>query len=84
MCAGLRCRNRPQGRVYGDARAEFERPAGLRRDSAGSGQREAALEATAERQAFLAQFEAPTREPLEYQGGIPQILTLLNGRSLSG
>jgi hypothetical protein len=44
-----------------------------------SGQREAALEATAERQAFLAQFEAPHREPLEYQGGIPQILTLLNG-----
>jgi hypothetical protein len=44
-----------------------------------SGQREAALEATGERQAFLSQFEAPTREPLEYQGGIPQILTLLNG-----
>lgn len=44
-----------------------------------TGQREPAPEASGERQAFLAQFEAPTREPLEFQGGIPQVLTLLNG-----
>ena len=44
-----------------------------------SGQRDSVLDGAVERQAFLAQFEAPNREPLEYQGGIPQILTLLNG-----
>ena len=36
-------------------------------------------EAVAERRAFLAQLDAPTRQPTEYQGGIPQALMLLNG-----
>jgi hypothetical protein len=44
-----------------------------------SGERDGLAENPGRRQAFLAEFEAPTREPLEYQGGIPQILTLLNG-----
>lgn len=33
----------------------------------------------AERTAFLAQIEAPTRQATEFQGGIPQSLVLLNG-----
>ncbi|MBI3861020.1 MAG: DUF1549 domain-containing protein [Planctomycetia bacterium] len=32
-----------------------------------------------ERSAFLAQFDAPSRDALEFQGGIPQVLSLLNG-----
>jgi hypothetical protein len=44
-----------------------------------SGQRESKANTPAERQTFLAQFEAPTRDPLEFQGGILQILTLING-----
>jgi len=37
----------------------------------------------AERTAFLAQIEAPTRQPTEFQGGIPQSLVLLNGPLVS-
>jgi hypothetical protein len=44
-----------------------------------SGQRELTPQAAADRRAFLAQFDVPTRDPLEYQGGIPQVLSLLNG-----
>lgn len=44
-----------------------------------AGQRELTTRAAAERQAFLLQFDSPTRDPLEYQGGIPQVLSLLNG-----
>jgi hypothetical protein len=44
-----------------------------------SGQRGMTAEMLRERQAFLAQFETPNRDPLAYQGGIPQVLTLLNG-----
>lgn len=44
-----------------------------------AGQREATAQAARERQMFLDQFDAPTRDPLEYQGGIPQVLSLLNG-----
>jgi hypothetical protein len=33
----------------------------------------------AERQAFLRKFDVPVRQATEFQGGIPQTLTLLNG-----
>jgi Protein of unknown function (DUF1549)/Protein of unknown function (DUF1553) len=33
-----------------------------------------------DRQAFLARFRAPTQGATEYQGGIPQALTLMNGQ----
>lgn len=36
-------------------------------------------EAVAERRAFLLQLDAPTGQPTEYHGGIPQALMLLNG-----
>lgn len=44
-----------------------------------SGQRDLTPQAAADRQLFLTQFDVPTRDPLEYQGGIPQVLSLLNG-----
>jgi hypothetical protein len=37
-----------------------------------------------ERTAFLAQVDAPTRQATEFQGGIPQALTMLNGPFVSG
>ncbi len=36
------------------------------------------------RTAFLARLEAPTRRPTEFQGGIPQTLTMLNGELVAG
>lgn len=36
-------------------------------------------EAAEQRSAFLAKIEAPTQEAVEFQGGIPQALTMLNG-----
>lgn len=39
----------------------------------------AASDQLAERTAFVTQVEAPTRQATEFQGGIPQTLTLLNG-----
>jgi hypothetical protein len=34
------------------------------------------------RQAFLARFRAPTQGATEYEGGIPQALTLMNGANI--
>ena len=34
------------------------------------------------RQAFLARFRAPTQGATEYEGGIPQALTLMNGLNI--
>lgn len=35
------------------------------------------------RQTFLAKFEAPTQSPTEFQSGIPQALTMMNGQLLA-
>ena len=39
----------------------------------------AAQQVAQQRSEFLAQIDAPTREATEFQGGIPQTLTMLNG-----
>jgi len=39
----------------------------------------AAMRVAQQRSEFLAQIDAPTREATEFQGGIPQTLTMLNG-----
>jgi hypothetical protein len=36
------------------------------------------------RQAFVARFRSPVSRPTEYQSGIPQALTLMNGATVSG
>jgi hypothetical protein len=37
----------------------------------------------AERQSFVAKFDAPTQRLIEFQAGIPQVLTMLNGPLIS-
>ncbi len=44
----------------------------------------AASNVYAERIAFVTEVEAPTRQATEFQGGIPQALTLLNGPLVTG
>jgi hypothetical protein len=44
-----------------------------------AGQRAFTAETLRDRAAFLALFDAPSRDALEFQGGIPQVLSLLNG-----
>jgi hypothetical protein len=46
----------------------------------GAGDGPASSGELAERQEFIARFDAPTQGATEFQGGIPQALTILNGR----
>jgi hypothetical protein len=78
LFARMAIKNLTAGQLY-DALAR----ATLRRDADGMPGQIANRLDDAQRQLFVARFRSPTSRPTEFQSGIPQALTLMNGAAVS-